>query len=66
VISGQFVVDVEGEGRKQFGPGHVYHEALNTTMRARNPSSTEPTTLILFQVGGKGEPLMLVGRPPAR
>jgi quercetin dioxygenase-like cupin family protein len=23
VISGQFVVDVEGEGRKQFGPGHV-------------------------------------------
>lgn len=38
VISGQFAVDVEGEGRKQFGPGHVYHEAVNTTMRARNPS----------------------------
>lgn len=66
VVSGQFAVDVEGQGRKQFGPGQVYHEAVNTTMQARNPSSTQPTVLILFQVGGKGEPLMLIAKPPAR
>ena len=66
VISGKFVVDVEGQGRKTFGPGQVYHEAVNTTMQARNPSATQATELILFQVGGRGEPLMLVGKPPRR
>jgi quercetin dioxygenase-like cupin family protein len=66
VISGEFVVDVESQGRKQFRPGEVYHEAVNTAMQARNPSTKERTTLILFQVGGKGEPLMLVATPPRR
>ena len=63
VIAGEFVVDVDGQGRKTFGPGQVYHEAVNTAMQARNPSTTRLTELILFQVGGKGEPLMLVGKP---
>lgn len=66
VLSGEFVVDVEGQGRKQFRAGEVYHEAVNTTMQARNPSTTTRTSLIAFQVGGKGEPLMLVARPPRR
>ena len=64
VISGEFVVDVDGQGRKSFGPGQVYHEAVNTRMQARNPSTRRPTALILFQVGGKGEPLMLIAKPP--
>jgi quercetin dioxygenase-like cupin family protein len=64
VISGEFVVDVEGQDRKRFRAGDVYQEAVNTTMQARNPSSTERTTLIAFQVGGKGEPLTLVAKPP--
>jgi quercetin dioxygenase-like cupin family protein len=66
VISGEFVVDVEGQGRKQFRPGEVYHEAVNTTMQARNPSTAKRTSLILFQIGGKGEPLMLVAKPARR
>ena len=66
VVSGEFVVDVEGQVRKTFTAGEVYHEAVNTTMRARNPRSTQPTTLILFQVGGKGDPLMLLAKPPRR
>lgn len=66
VISGEFVVDVEGQGRKQLRQGEVYHEAVNTTMQARNPSTTERTSLVLFQIGGKGEPLMLVAKPPRR
>ena len=64
VISGEFVVDVDGQGRKRFGAGQVYHEAVNTTMQARNGSATQSTELILFQVGGKGEPLMIVAKPP--
>ena len=59
VLSGEFVVDVERQGRKRFGPGQVYHEAVNTTMQARNPNASERTELILFQVGAKGEPLMI-------
>jgi quercetin dioxygenase-like cupin family protein len=53
VVSGEFVVDVEGQARKSFAPGQVYHEAVNTRMQARNPSATRATELILFQVGGK-------------
>ena len=66
VVSGEFVVDVERQGRQRFGPGQVYHEAVKTTMQARNPSATERTELILFQVGAKGEPLMFRAQPPGR
>lgn len=63
VLKGQFVVDVEGEERKTFGPGQVYHEALETVMQARNLSTTEPTEVVLFQVGEPGEPLMIRAGP---
>jgi quercetin dioxygenase-like cupin family protein len=59
VLEGEFVVDVDGKGRKAFGPGQVYHEAVNKVMQARNPSTTQRTKVILFQVGDKGEPLMI-------
>jgi len=59
VREGTFVVDVEGEGRKSFSPGKVYHEAVNKVMQARNGSQTSPTKVFLFQVGNKGEPLMI-------
>jgi quercetin dioxygenase-like cupin family protein len=64
VVSGEFVVDVEGQGRKSFRSGQVYHEAVNTSMQARNPNAATRTELILFQVGEKGEPLMFIGKPP--
>lgn len=59
VLKGRFAVDVEGEQRQTFDPGEVYHEALNKVMQARNLSTTEPTELILFQVGDENEPLMI-------
>jgi quercetin dioxygenase-like cupin family protein len=59
VLEGEFVVDVEGEGRLTFGPGEVYHESLNTVMQARNPRTDVATKAILFQVGKEGEPLMI-------
>lgn len=66
VVSGEFVVDIERQGRQRFGPGQVYHEAVKATMQARNPSATDRTELILFQVGAKGEPLMFRAQPPGR
>jgi hypothetical protein len=42
---------------------NVHHEAVNARMQARNPSAIQSTELILFQVGGKGEPLMLMAKP---
>jgi hypothetical protein len=33
-------------------------------MQARNRSTAQPTILILFQVGGKGDPLVLLAKPP--
>jgi quercetin dioxygenase-like cupin family protein len=59
VLEGKFIVDIDGGGRKVLGPGQVYHEAVNTVMRARNASTTEQTTIVIFQVGDKGEPLMI-------
>jgi Uncharacterized conserved protein, contains double-stranded beta-helix domain len=59
VLEGKFIVDVDGEGHKVFGVGEVYHEAVNTVMQARNASTTERTTIVIFQVGNKGEPLMI-------
>ena len=59
VAKGSFTVDVDGEERKTFGPGEVYHEAVNKVMQARNLSTTDSTDVIIFQVGDKGEPLMI-------
>jgi quercetin dioxygenase-like cupin family protein len=57
VLEGRFVVDVDGAKRTTIGPGEAYHEAVKSVMQARNGSATEPTRLLLFQVGGKGEQL---------
>ena len=59
IQEGRFIVDVSGEGEKIFDAGQVYHEAINTVMQARNGAEGKPTKLLLFQVGGKGEPLAL-------
>jgi quercetin dioxygenase-like cupin family protein len=59
IQEGRFIVDVSGEGEKTFEAGQVYHEAVNTVMQARNGAKDKVTKLLVFQVGGKGEPLML-------
>jgi quercetin dioxygenase-like cupin family protein len=62
VQEGEFVVDVEGQGRQVVRQGEVYHEALNTVMQARNGATGRATKFLLFQVGNRGEPLMLRAR----
>lgn len=60
VVEGEFVVDLEEGERLTFGPGEVYHEAVDTVMQARNPSTTTETEAYIFQVGDLGEPLMML------
>jgi len=59
VQEGELVVDLDGEGRKIFGPGQVYHEAVDVKMTAHNGKADKPTKILLFQVGKKSEPLMI-------
>jgi quercetin dioxygenase-like cupin family protein len=67
VLSGGFTVDVDGAERKTIRAGEAYHEALNKVMQARNASTTEPTTILLFQVGNQGERTTVISdRPPSR
>jgi quercetin dioxygenase-like cupin family protein len=58
IEKGSFTVEVEGQTRT-FGAGEVYHEAVNVPMQARNGSTTEETTIVVFQVGKTGEPMMM-------
>jgi quercetin dioxygenase-like cupin family protein len=60
VLEGTFVVDVDGEDRVVIRPGEVYHEAVNKVMQARNGSAKEDVKVILFQVGDKGKPRVIV------
>jgi quercetin dioxygenase-like cupin family protein len=60
VLSGAFTVDVDGAARTTIRAGQAYHEALDKVMQARNASTTEPTTILLFQVGNQGERMTVV------
>ena len=60
VLSGGFTVDVDGAKRTTIRAGESYHEALDKVMQARNASTTEATTILLFQVGNEGERLTVV------
>ncbi len=42
-----------------FKAGEVYSETPNVPMLASNGSTTEETTIIVFQVGAVGEPVMV-------
>jgi hypothetical protein len=46
VINGDFVVDVDGQGRKRFELGD---DAVSSPMQARHPGATRATDLILFR-----------------
>jgi quercetin dioxygenase-like cupin family protein len=60
VLEGRFSVDVDGKERATIGPGEVYHEAVKVEMQARNASASEPTKILLFQIGNPGERLTVI------
>ena len=58
IQTGSLTVDVNGV-KQVFKAGEVYHEKPNVAMVASNVSSSEKTTIIVFQVGNRGEPIMM-------
>lgn len=55
VLEGGFTILRDGEDPVTIGPGEIYHEAVNEEMQARNASTAEPTTILLFQIGEQGQ-----------
>ena len=60
VLEGQFIVDLDNGKRIVIDDGEVYHEAVNQVMRARNGSADREVTVLLFQVGDKGKPRVIL------
>lgn len=58
VQSGTLTVETAA-GRQSFKSGELYYETPNQPMLARNLSADEDTVVIVFQVGKKGEPIMI-------
>ena len=59
VISGEFEVDMEGEGLKTYTDGQALRMKPNTPMDARNPSQTKSLKLAVFQVGNPDAPFVV-------
>jgi len=59
VISGEFEVDMEGEGLKTYTDGQALRMKPNTPMDARNPSETKSLKLAVFQVGNPDAPFVV-------
>jgi quercetin dioxygenase-like cupin family protein len=57
VLEGSFTVDEQGKPRQTFTAGQLYEEPIGTPMQARNISTSEQLTILLFQVHIPGEPL---------
>jgi len=59
VISGEFEVDMEGDGLKTYTDGQALRMKPNTPMDARNPSDMNPLKLAVFQVGNPDSPFVV-------
>ncbi len=59
VIEGALTVDVDGLDRQTVPAGELYQEPIGRVMHARNLSTTQPTRIVVFQVGEQGKPMMI-------
>ncbi len=59
VANGELTVDVDGVGRSVVKAGEIYKEPIGRPMQGRNASTTSSLTLIVFQVGEPGKPMMI-------
>lgn len=58
VQEGSLTVEINGE-KQVFKAGEVYHEKPNVAMTASNESTSGKTTIVIFQIGDRGEPIMM-------
>lgn len=58
VLKGELTIETE-DGTKTIPAGELYPEPLNVVMQGRNASTSEPTEILVFQVGDIGKPMMI-------
>jgi len=59
VIEGEFEVDMEGSGLKLYTSGDALEMKPGSIMDARNPSTTKPLKLSVFQLGKPDAPFVV-------
>lgn len=59
VTEGTIEVDVDGEPSRTVSAGEAFYELPNKPMVARTASSDEGARFTVFQIGPKGEPIMV-------
>lgn len=59
VLEGELTVETKEKGRQTFKPGQLYVEPIRQVMQGRNLSATDPTKIVVFQVGDEGKPMMI-------
>ena len=59
VISGEFEVNMEGDGLRTYTDGQALRMRPNTPMDARNPSNSKSLKLAVFQVGNPDSPFVV-------
>ncbi len=59
VVQGELMVDVDGLGKQVIKAGELYEEPINRVMQGRNMHASEPLTIVIFQVGEPGQPMMI-------
>lgn len=59
VLKGTFVVHEKGKEPQTLPAGTLYREPIGNPMEAHNASTSEPTVILLMQIGREGAPLMI-------
>ncbi len=59
VLEGELTIDTKEAGRQTILPGKLYKEPIRSVMQGRNLSTTNPTKVVVFQVGDEGKPMMI-------
>lgn len=63
VLDGELIIQLEGESPTTIRAGELYQEPLHKVMQGRNPSATQPTRIVVFQIGDADKPMMIKATP---
>ncbi len=59
IAGGELTVDVDDLGRSVFKGGELYKKSIGRVIQGRNMSTSTLLTLVVFQVGEPGKPMMI-------
>ena len=59
VLKGTFVIREKGKEPQTLPAGSLYREPIGNPMQAHNASTSEPTEVLVMQIGHPDEPMMI-------